>query len=205
MVLEVTNLSKKKLTLLSSDHYPTQGFSINSGAVVKIKKAVSRPSAVIFNAQDDGSKEPLYLNGLHKISVTPSLSPLQVVKLTVTGEGWYGHFWLSFHCFSFPHSILFHFSPFHFHPLYFFPLPSFNCVQSYSFMFICFHSFLSFSFYWQVHICKSICKPICKSKQVLINEGINNPNYTQCQQNSSDSCHQAGSPSHQGSYRVLNS
>ena len=96
MVLEVTNLSKKKLTLLSSDHYPTQGFSINSGSVVKIKKAVSRPSAVIFNAQDDGSKEPLYLNGLHKISVTPSLSPLQVVKLTVTGEGWYGHFLLSF-------------------------------------------------------------------------------------------------------------
>ena len=109
MVLEVTNLAKKKLTLLSSDHYPTQGFSINSGAVVKIKKAVSRPSAVIFNAQDDGSKEPLYLNGLHKISVTPSLSPLQVVKLTVTGEGWYGHFLLSFYCFSFPRSILFHF------------------------------------------------------------------------------------------------
>lgn len=102
MVLEVTNLSKKKLTLLSSDHYPTQGFSINSGAVVKIKKAVSRPSAVIFNAHDDGSKEALYLNGLHKISVTPSLSPLQVVKLTVTREGWCGHFLLSFDCFSFP-------------------------------------------------------------------------------------------------------
>ena len=113
MVLEVTNLSKKKLTLLSSDHYPTQGFSIKSGTVVKIKKAVSRPSAVIFNAQDDGSKEPLYLNGLHKISVTPSLSPLQVVKLTVTGEGWYGHFLLSFHCFSFPHSILFRSISFH--------------------------------------------------------------------------------------------
>lgn len=110
MVLEVTNLAKKKLTLLSSDHYPTQGFSINSGAVVKIKKAVSRPSAVIFNAQDDGSKEPLYLNGLHKISVTPSLSPLQVVKLTVTGEGWYGHF-----CFL---------SPFHFIPLLTIPFQS---------------------------------------------------------------------------------
>ena len=129
MVLEVTNLSKKKLTLLSSDHYPTQGFSINSGSVVKIKKAVSRPSAVIFNAQDDGSKEPLYLNGLHKISVTPSLSPLQVVKLTVTREGWYGRF-----CF-----------------LSISPFLRLICVQSYSFMSICFHSFLSFSFYWQVH------------------------------------------------------
>ena len=108
MVLEVTNLSKKKLTLLSSDHYPTQGFSINSGAVVKIKKAVSRPSAVIFNAQDDGSKEPLYLNGLQKISVTPSLSPLQVVKLTVSREGWYGHFCFLSIAFL-PHSISFHF------------------------------------------------------------------------------------------------
>ena len=161
MVLEVTNLAKKKLTLLSSDHYPTQGFSINSGAVVKIKKAVSRPSAVIFNAQDDGSKEPLYLNGLHKISVTPSLSPLQVVKLTVTGEGWYGHFLLSFPIPFYStsnHSISIRSISFHSLRLIVSnPIPSclfvsmFNCVLPYSFMFICFHSFLSISFYWQVH------------------------------------------------------
>jgi len=131
MVLEVTNLSKKKLTLLSSDHYPTQGFSINSGTVVKIKKAVSRPSAVIFNAQDDGSKEPLYLNGLQKISVTPSLSPLQVVKLTVTRGGWYGHFSLSFHCFS---------SSFSFIPL----LTVFK-IHSISIRSISFHSVPSFN------------------------------------------------------------
>nr|XP_058946642.1 uncharacterized protein LOC131774603 [Pocillopora verrucosa] len=87
IVLEVTNLSKKNLTLFSSDHYPSQGFTINAGVVAKIKKAVSRPSAVIFTAQDDGSKEALYLNGLKEISATPTKSPLQDVKVTITGEG----------------------------------------------------------------------------------------------------------------------
>lgn len=55
--------------------------------VAKIKKAVSRPSAVIFTAQDDGSKETLYLNGLKEISATPTKSPLQDVKVSITGEG----------------------------------------------------------------------------------------------------------------------
>lgn len=55
--------------------------------VAKIKKAVSRPSAVIFTAQDDGSKEALYMNGLRKISATPTKSPLQDVKVTITAEG----------------------------------------------------------------------------------------------------------------------
>lgn len=55
--------------------------------VAKIKKAVSRPSAVIFTAQDDRSKEALYLNGLKEISATPSKSPLQDVKVSITGEG----------------------------------------------------------------------------------------------------------------------
>ena len=87
IVLEVTNLSKKKFTLLSSDHYPSQGFTVNPGTVTKIKKAVSRPSAVIFNARDDEAKQQLYLNGLYNISVTPAKSPLQDVKVTVTREG----------------------------------------------------------------------------------------------------------------------
>ena len=88
IVLEVTNLSKKKLSLMPSDHYPSQGFTINPGMVAKIKKAVSRPSAVIFNARDDSdAHEALYLNGLDDISVTPTKSPLQSVKVTITKKG----------------------------------------------------------------------------------------------------------------------
>lgn len=88
IVLEVTNLSKKNFTLLSSDHYPSQGFTINPGMVAKIKKAVSRPSAVIFNARDDSdAHEALYLNGQDGISVTPTKSPLQDVKVTITKKG----------------------------------------------------------------------------------------------------------------------
>ena len=87
IVLEVTNLSKKKFTLLSSDRYPTQGFPVNPGVVAKIKKAVSRPSAVILSARDDDSTQPLYLNGLYNISVTPTKSPLQEIKITVTKQG----------------------------------------------------------------------------------------------------------------------
>ena len=87
IVLEVTNLSKKKFSLLSSDHYPPQGFTVNPGTVAKIKKAVSRPSALIFNARDDEATDTLYLNGLYNISVTPTKSPLQGVKVTVTREG----------------------------------------------------------------------------------------------------------------------
>ena len=86
IVLEVTNLSKKKLHLISSDRYPSQGFTINAGVVAKIKKAVSRPSAVIFNAQDD-KHELLLMNGVDGISVTPTKSPLQDVKVTVTQKG----------------------------------------------------------------------------------------------------------------------
>ena len=83
----MTNLSKRKLSLLSSDHYPSQGFPVNSGTVVKITKAVSRPSAVIFTARDIVTMSPLHLNGLYNISVTPSKSPLQEAKVTITSEG----------------------------------------------------------------------------------------------------------------------
>lgn len=84
----MTNLSKKNFTLLSSDHYPSQGFTINPGMVAKIKKAVSRPSAVIFNARDDSdAHEALYLNGQDGVSVTPTKSPLQDVKVTITKKG----------------------------------------------------------------------------------------------------------------------
>lgn len=73
---------------MSSDHYPSQGFTIIPGMVAKIKKAVSRPSAVVFNAQDDSdAHEALHLNGLNDISVTPSKSPLQSVKVTITKKG----------------------------------------------------------------------------------------------------------------------
>ena len=93
IVLEVTNLSKKKFSLMSSDHYPSQGFTINPGMVAKIKKAVSRPSAVIFNARDDSdAHEALRLNGLDNISVTPSKSPLQSVKVTITRKGQFKSF-----------------------------------------------------------------------------------------------------------------
>ena len=87
IVLEVTNLSKKKFILLSSDHYPPQGFTVNPGTVAKIKKAVSRPSAVIFSVRDDEGKNKLYLNGQYNISVSPTKSPLQEIKITVTREG----------------------------------------------------------------------------------------------------------------------
>ena len=83
----MTNLSKRNFTLLSSDHYPSQGFPVNSEAVAKIRKAVSRPSAVIFSAKDDKSKQLLYLNGLYNVSVTPTKSPLQEVKITITRQG----------------------------------------------------------------------------------------------------------------------
>ena len=82
----MTNLSKEKLTLMPSDRYPSQGFTIKPGVVAKIKKAVSRPSAVIFNAQDD-KHEALFLNGQDGISVTPTKSPLQVVQVAVTKKG----------------------------------------------------------------------------------------------------------------------
>ena len=87
IIVEVTNLSKRKFNLLTSDQYPSEGFPVNSGAVVKIKKAVSRPSAVIITARDDETMKPLYLNGLYNISVTPSTSPLQEAKVTITREG----------------------------------------------------------------------------------------------------------------------
>ena len=87
IVLEVTNLSKKNFTLEASDRYPPQGFSIKSGTVARITKAVSRPSAVIFTARDVATKEPLVINGLYNVSVTPSKSELQEAKLTITREG----------------------------------------------------------------------------------------------------------------------
>jgi len=78
---------------MPSDHYPSQGFTINPGMVAKIKKSVSRPSAVIFNARDDSeAHEALYLNGQDDISVTPTKSPLQNVKVTITKKGQFAFF-----------------------------------------------------------------------------------------------------------------
>lgn len=71
---------------MSSDRYPPQGFTINPGVVAKIKKAVSRPSAVIFNAEDE-NHETLFLNGQESVSATPTKSPLQNVKMTITQKG----------------------------------------------------------------------------------------------------------------------
>ena len=71
---------------MSSDRYPSQGFTINPGVIAKIKKAVSRPSAVIFSAQDE-KHETLFLNGQKSVSTTPTKSPLQDVKMTVTQKG----------------------------------------------------------------------------------------------------------------------
>lgn len=73
---------------MPSDRYPSQGFTIKSGIVAKIKKAVSRPSTIFFTAKDDGGNhEALFLNGQEGISVTPTKSSLQDVKLTVTQKG----------------------------------------------------------------------------------------------------------------------
>ena len=83
----MTNLSNKTNTLMTSDRYPPQGFRINSGAVVKIKKAVSRPSSIVLKAIEDDTQLPLLLNGLYNISVTPAKSSLRDVKVTITQQG----------------------------------------------------------------------------------------------------------------------
>lgn len=104
IALQVTNLSKKKIFLKASDNYPPQGFPIAMNVIAKIKKEVSRPSAVTFTVVEQETKKALFLNGKSRITLAPSNSALQVTKLTVTAEGVYTntsshfHFYFQYSC-----------------------------------------------------------------------------------------------------------
>ncbi|XP_031555970.1 uncharacterized protein LOC116292758 [Actinia tenebrosa] len=87
IVLEVTNPTTNSLILKTSDNYPNQGFPIKAKVIAKIKKEVSTPAQVSFQARAAGTKKVLFLDGKSRIDITPSGSPLDVVKITVSEQG----------------------------------------------------------------------------------------------------------------------
>jgi hypothetical protein len=87
IVLSITNPTTNNVVLKPSDSYPNQGFPIKSKVIAKIKKEVSTPSRVSFEAHVAGTNKVLFLDGKSRIYVTPSGSPLEVVKIIISEQG----------------------------------------------------------------------------------------------------------------------